>query len=669
MSVYQTIQAINNLTVNRKGALAFSSTGDKRLDLFTLCSRDPYMTKENFNELYELMIDICKNSPDTLLQLLAFQRSILKGNGIKHYYYLGLNILEKCCLDTDLYTEMIRFSYQYTKDLYHFGRPGLVLFAEKILEQIFMLLSPTDETVDPLDKNKRFDPMLFKYLGYENSHWKNEKKIIQIELNARIEERINEFIQLVNSTEDLKKDALQTRLVVAVRELFRNSVVGDQIFTNRRMRILKTIFNKENHLPEYLYAGKHYDGTLLDETFDITGKFYQSSIDKIAKDFSQTSSLATALLCKSFNKLQQLYRNLDNNRRTEFIDKIYQEPTLKRLTLRQELLLDGYIQYKKNIAEKLVKVKEVGVDLGVIAYEYFLTGEDSTGLEEQLTSRINRLKEEWLPLFDNEFTIDKFRDSFRVIMDRSGSMIGIPLQAGLLYLLILSVIFRVKEIVYFDDKVEVRQLTDSDLDGPILELLKKIYTQEQGYTELIGAFKYLEQNHIGNNIVVIISDGDCDPDPENKNNISVFHEAFNTKKYKYLPTNQYVVMNVNEKTMKFPYMNFHERTSFITGTSTVQFLIEALIECSKNNLLLTPGLVLKKCLNSQNFKLPESIISGLSDINRFDTSQLSTDKYELDILYRTWIRELPNKKESIPEKDDILFDIDENGYIIEDSYK
>jgi len=230
---------------------------------------------------------------------------------------MGLGILEKCCLDTDLYKDIIRFSYQYTKDLYHLGTPGLVVFAHKILEQLFMLLSPRDETVDPLDKNKRFDPMLFKYLGYEDSHWKKEKKIIQEELNSLVEQKIYDFIEVVNSREDLKKDALQMRLVDAVRELFRGVVVGDQIFTNRRMRILKTIFNKENHLPEYLYAGKHYDGTPLDESFDITGKFYQSSIDKVAKDISQTSGIATALLCKSFKNLQKLHRKPEKKVYTE----------------------------------------------------------------------------------------------------------------------------------------------------------------------------------------------------------------------------------------------------------------------------------------------------------------------------------------------------------------
>jgi len=645
MSVYQTMKAMNSLTLNRKGAVAFSTTGDERLDLFTLCSKDPYITKEKFVELYELMTAVCKKSPEALLQLLAFHRSIAKGNGIKHYYYMGAGIFEKCCLDMELYKEMIRFSYQYTKDLYRVGNTGLELFAEKILEQLFILLSPDN----PTNETQRFDPMLFKYLGYEDSHWGSEKKIIQLHLNHLVDEKNTVFIQLVNSTEDLKKDELQTRLLDAVRELFRGTASTSQIFTNRRMRILKTIFNRENHLPEYLYAGKHYDGTLLDESVDSNGKFLQESIDKVAKDISQTSGLATAIMCKSFKKMQKIYRKPEKKRRS--IDEFREESDdedesqenkdrLIPLTVRQNLLLDGYIQYKENIAKKLVKVKEMGVDLAAIAYTYFITGEDPTGLEQQLISRIERLKAEWLPLFDSNFTIDKFRDSFRVIMDRSGSMNGIPLQTGLLYLLILSIIFRVKEIIYFDDNVEVRKLTDADLDGPILGLLKKIYTSIQGSTQLKKAFQYLEQNRIGNVITVIISDSDCDPSDRN---VNAFHEAFSPKN-KYLPTNQYVIMNVNEEKMRFPYMDFHEKTCFITGTSTVAFLIEALIKCSKEKILLTPGLVLQQCLNSANFKLPDSILFGLRDCDRFDSSQLFMDEYELDVLYKKWIDNLPKQK-------------------------
>jgi len=232
-------------------------------------------------------------------------------------------------------------------------------------------------------------------------------------------------------------------------------------------------------------------------------------------------------------------------------------------------------------------------------------------------------------------------------MDRSGSMQGTALQTGLLYLLIISVIFRVKEVIYFDDKVEVRKLTDQDLDGPILDLLKKIYTVFQGSTELIEAFKYLENNRIGDSLVVLFSDGDCNPDPSNSKNINAFHAAFNINRFKYLPTNQYIIMNVNEEMMRFPFMNFHERTCIITGTSTVVFLIEALIECSKNKTYVTPVMILQKCLNSKNFKLPDSIISALRDINRFDSTFLTADKYELEVLYLKWISDLPKKKEDV----------------------
>jgi hypothetical protein len=116
-------------------------------------------------------------------------------------------------------------------------------------------------------------------------------------------------------------------------------------------------------------------------------------------------------------------------------------------------------------------------------------------------------------------------------------------------------------------------------------------------------------------------------------------------------------MNVNEEMMRFPFMNFHSRTCIITGTSTVVFLIEALIECSKNKTLITPGLILQKCLNSKNFKLPDSIKDGVRDIERFNSTDLFADDYELDLLYSRWMNDLPKKKEEEPVFNNISMDL------------
>jgi len=628
------MQILNNLKLNTKGAQAFITSSDPLVDLFTLCSKDPYLTRDQYSERYILFCKVCEKNPEAFLQLLAFQRSITKGNGIKHYYYLGMSILKKCCVDTELFKEMARFSYQYTKDLYHLGTEGLDIYAEKILEQLFFLLTP--------DKNdSRFDPMLFKYLAYEDGHWKHHKKTIQAKLEKLIRFRIDEFIGLVHLTEMGEKDALQIRLLTSLRILFSEVDTVNPVFTNKRMRIMKTIFNKENHLPEYLLSGYHYDSSPFDITIE-NGWFLQESIDHIIKDISQTSGLATTALCKTIQTMQKV--------QNEYLQILHAEHRVNVLVpanilpLRKQLLIEGYVQYKENLVKGTVVAKEVGIDLALLAYNYFEKGIDPCGLESQLLARVDRLKEQWLPMFDEIYTLEMFCNELRVIVDKSGSMDGIPIATGCLYLLLLTRIFRIKEVVYFDSYIDVIPLTDQDIDGPILDLLMKIYRSVEGSTNLNAALEYFERKCLGNKKVVIITDSDCDP--LSGSTTSAFHDAFHPKN-RFLPTNQYIVMNVKEPLMNFPFLDFHEKVCYVSGTSTIVFLIEALLECTKRNILLTPGLVLQCCLGSKTFKLPDVIIEGMRNGLQFSSLKecdLIPTPEELYQLYYNWMLELPKKK-------------------------
>lgn len=662
MSIYQTMQAVNNLTLNTNGAQAFTTTTDPVLDMFTLCSKDPYLTEDKYSELYALFCKVCDKNPEALLQLMTFHRSITKGNGIKHYYYLGMSILQKCCVDTELFKEMVRFSYQYTKDLYHLGTEGLDIYAEKIIEQLFSILSPEKQDI-------RFDPMLFKYLAYEDGHWKHHKKTIQTKLEDLIRIRIDEFICLVKSTEIYEKDALQKRVRSSLIDLFSEVDTMNPVFTNKRMRVMKTIFNKENHLPEYLLSGYHYDSTPLDDRVE-NGWFLQKSVEHIAKDISQTSGLATSALCKTIHTIQKVKNEFLNKKNTEQIPDTYgnrhdagygstsrrkmkNEPVVDTLVpieilpLRKQLLIAGYLKYKENLVKGTVVAKEVGVDLAQLAYNYFDTYDDSSGLESQLLARVDRLKEQWLPMFDETYTLEMFCSELRIIVDMSGSMRGIPLATGCLYLLLLARIFRIKEIVYFESNIKIIKLTDGDIDGPILNLLRKIYVREDGSTNLNAAFEYFEKNGLGNKKVVIITDSDCNPTVNGTE--SAFLNAFNPNNL-FLPTNQYIVMNVKEPLMNFPFLGFHEKVCYVSGTSTIVFLIEALLECTRRNIPLTPGLVLQCCLSSKNFKLPESIIDGMRDSSRFSLKSvgLTPTVDELYELYNSWVSSLPIKRRSIP---------------------
>jgi len=684
------MQEINNLTLNEKGACAFKSTTDSLIDLFTLCSKNPYMSVEQFTELYQLMVNCINENPNAFIQLIAFHRGIAKGNGIKHYYYLGMELLEKCCLDPELYKEMIVHTYQYSKDLYYLGNKGIEIYAEKILEQIFSLLE-----TNVSDSSVKYDPMLLKYLAYEGQHWSHQMKQIQSELNRLVTLRKSEFISLVQNTSDFAKDEMRNRIGSNLRQLFSRSIHSESIFTNRVMRILKTTFNKEVNLSDCLFAGKHYDGTLLNETMDENNVFLQESIDKIASDISHTSGIATKLMCKTLKKWQKIQNPVKerNNSEREPLDceqtdqyeepldceqrDSYEEPfdceqtdqyeepldceqtdqyeepldceqtdecIPMILSQRKKLLIAGYVQYKLNLSTGKTLAKEIGVDLTSLAYDYYRTGNDPSGLESQLIQRIKRLESDWLSKFDESFTLEQFKNSFVAILDRSVSMSGIPIQTGLLYLLIMVKIFRITEIIYFDSSTEVRKFTDHDIDGPILDLLKKVYTEAQNSTELSRAFYLLEAQCKSERMVMVITDSDCDPVP-NSSSTNAFHNAFNTSIYKYLPTNQYIIMNVKETAMKFPYLSFHKQVAYVSGTSTIVFLIDALIYCSKMHISLTPTIVLQRCLESSNFKLSDKITDGLMDSMRFSKNEVSVPE-EIDEIYQKWLHRLPKKKDT-----------------------
>jgi len=226
-------------------------------------------------------------------------------------------------------------------------------------------------------------------------------------------------------------------------------------------------------------------------------------------------------------------------------------------------------------------------------------------------------------------------------MDRSGSMEGTPLKSGLFQMLIMAKIFRVKEIVYFDSDVEVKQLSDDDLNGSILNLVKKVYTTTQGCTDLQKAMDYLEKIGASNKNVIIITDSDCDPNRFGSfsSTASPFHKAFDNNRYKHLPTNRYIVMNVKETKMSFPYLDFHQNVSYISGVSCLDFLIQALVRSSRDKEALTPQLVLDCCLDADRFKIPDHINDLLLLPGSIQLKQL--EEFDLDDLFHKWNNLLP----------------------------
>uniref|UniRef100_A0A6C0HYK2 VWFA domain-containing protein n=1 Tax=viral metagenome TaxID=1070528 RepID=A0A6C0HYK2_9ZZZZ len=620
MSVYQTVTAAKLLSTNAKGADAFYSTGNSAIDVFLYCSKNPNISFDEFCTLYNDFANALQENPEIFLKILNYQRNIKNGNGIKHYYYLGMQIFQNGCKNDNLFKSVIESTYQYSKDLYHFGEAGLKIYANRIILQLLALLQN--------DSSVKYDPMLFKYLAYEGTLREKELKFIQNELNKENVHYLITVIKNAYNSEFIRPIAKKICDLLYSR-LTSDSFDG-KLFTNRVMRKFKTIFNSELHLNDYLFVGKHHDGSMFDY------KNQDDTIEKIANDIGKTAGIATINICKT---IQNWKNSLEKD---SFNDC-------------KKILMKGYDKYLENLENKKTKAKVLGVNVEDLAYSYFENNNsiDHVVLESLLNASIEKLQNEWYSNFDDVYTLENFKESFVAILDRSGSMgehEQIPIKIGCFYLLMMAKIFELKEVIYFENKVTVVSITKEQLNGNILNLLKRVYTHVEGGTYMNKAFRFLEEKKYLDKNVVIFSDGDADP----KNGQNPFHAVFNNNKYTYLPTHNYIVMNVNKKKLSFPYLHFHEKVCIINGTSSVVFLIESLIISWKTKAKITPTMILDCCLRRQNI-FSQHVLDGLNDVNKYEFSR----HVNLDVLYIEWMKSLPKMKNKPVDNGITVYDYDD----------
>jgi hypothetical protein len=228
------LQYKNIIIENDKGAEAFATTSNPILDLFTETRKCIPEDKDEFVKLVK-KIELAKNSnPEMFIKLLKFHRLIEKGNGMKGIYYLCMIVLKE--EDPDMYEYVLNWSRQYAKDILRLARlssmfnPTESTSGETIQMDIKNNLNPNTnsnkskrqiklsawaktetkagnikmnqqqqtvvslspeialyshllfDTIKLIVLGKMFDPetnlMLFKYIGYETSHFAVESNII-----------------------------------------------------------------------------------------------------------------------------------------------------------------------------------------------------------------------------------------------------------------------------------------------------------------------------------------------------------------------------------------------------------------------------------------------------------------------------------------------------------
>ena len=223
-------------------------------------------------------------------------------------------------------------------------------------------------------------------------------------------------------------------------------------------------------------------------------------------------------------------------------------------------------------------------------------------------------------------------------------MYGKPLRTGLLYMLLLTKVLNLKRLFYFENDIHIVELNDSDYNNSMCNLIKKIYKNHCGCTRLQNVFNYIKKEKITDKNIIIITDGDCDPRGHNSN---PFHTA--PKEDQNI---RYVVVNVNEEKMNFPYLNMDPNVCYVTGNNpkTLNGFIKALIFSIINKIILTPSLVLKYSLELEELK--EDF-----NINKKYTLDLGDDIHHR--IYDNFLLNIPNSIDN---------NIDENelGYLSEE---
>ena len=613
MTTSQGLIYTNNMVLNAKGANAWESTLNPLVDLFATGIKKCPDTYEEFEKVFNIIQSALRENPETFVKVLKFHRLIANGNGIKWIYYLCLMVIRM--ENHALYSLVLEWSWQYPKDFLNLHRitnmyepiysgekvnttlptrdfePSsyasklnawalqnkvkreefdtthiysvpiqneLVLYGNNICELFVNLMTP--------EFDGEYNPMFLKYMSHEHGHWEVETHLIWQYIESIIKSNTS-FADLVNSNLELKTD-LGTELREILKKQFINIVPTQNVFTNKIRRLLKKCFNSHINLLDNLFKGIHKDGTA----------FGSQSKEKEINDISCQLMRSATLAFDRFEKTIRTY--------FEMIEPI-------ETSITKRYLVEGYHKYLQMLKEGKARVKTTGLDASQQVWEFFDSSETfSQSIELKLEDLVSKLK---ISLIETTGTalFNQLAQRFSLVLDISGSMEGTPIQTGLLYMLLMAKVFDIHTLYYFETNLLQVELTHEDLGGTLCGLVKKIYKHTKGCTNLTSVFTHFKCSNIRDKNVIIITDGDCDPSQHGEST-NPFHTA--PKKNQNL---KYIVVNVNETKMNFPYLGMDTDVCYVSGNNpkTLNGLIKALVVSLMQNVLLTPTLVLSCSLD------------------------------------------------------------------------
>jgi hypothetical protein len=659
----QALLFAKNFTTNTKGSDAWKSTLEPLLDLFVTTTKVCPEDLGEFENIFHIVSQSLRHDPDGFVQLLKFHRLIKDGNGIKWLYYLCLIVMK--IENPHLYEQVLEWSWEYPKDLLNlhrltnmynpidstsqesvlmntsvnrtkgslgaktraFGLHNGVNFINPSVNLQFEIVLYTREVLKvfknllTLGSTDQVNPMFLKYMSYETGLWALESKLIWTHLENLIKQD-TDFINLLSLS-----DELPTTLGSELRDLLLKShQAGGNIFTNKTRRLIKKCFNSHVNLLDNLFKGVHQDGS----PFGSTEEGEEHEVNLICSQIKRSATLAYG----RFEKTVRAYprKTVSPETKEDVEEKTVPEPT--QVDLVKDYLSKGYAKYLEMLKTGKAVVKTTGLDASQEVWQFFMSsGSFDQSIESKLQELTTKLKESLEQVAGAEM-FKELASKFSLVLDISGSMQGTPIQTGLLYMLLMTKVFGINRLYYFESVLRIVDLVESDLQGTMCGLVKKIYKQTSGSTELESVFTHFRTNNVRDKNVIIITDGDCDPRSRSflgSSSANPFHSA--PKSSHGL---KYIVVNVKETKMNFPYLGMDPDVCYVSGNNpkTLGGLFKALIKSLGENIPLTPSLVLK-CSLDLDVLTHSFVVGNFSKI--FDSEEISR-------IHQVFMKNRPPKK-------------------------
>jgi len=208
---------------------------------------------------------------------------------------------------------------------------------------------------------------------------------------------------------------------------------------------------------------------------------------------------------------------------------------------------------------------------------------------------------------------------------------------------VLAKVFKINKLYYVSSDLNIKNI--NFINSTYLHIIQQIYTHVTGSTNLDSVFVQLNIEKQSGKNIIIITDGDCDP-TMHSNQTNPFHEATmldkSKSKYPNILDCNFVIINVKEKNMAFPYLNLDSKVCYLNGNNpkTIIGFIKALTISSKTNKPITPDLVLKCTLNLNELVVDKQIKAY---------SKVMSDS-RIERMYTIFMKNIPKKKTISEEK-------------------